>query len=165
MATRRTPAIDLLRRERVDHRIHEYTPAERRGRARDARPDYGAEAAAALGVDPARMFKTLIVVADGRLAAALVPVHRQLDRKRLAAVLGVRAVALADPIAAERAAGSVVGAISPLAMRRPLRLVVDASVETQATVYVSAGRRGLQIEITPRDLVRLGTANMADIAG
>jgi Cys-tRNA(Pro)/Cys-tRNA(Cys) deacylase len=164
MATHRTPALDLLRREGVEHRVHEYLSAERSGRARAERPDYGSEAATALGVDPGRMFKTLVVVADGRPVAAVVPVDRQLDLKRLAAVLGVRSAVLAEPAAAERASGSVVGGISPLAMRRPLTLVIDASVEVYPTVYVSAGRRGLQVELRPRDLVRIGTAKVATIA-
>jgi Cys-tRNA(Pro)/Cys-tRNA(Cys) deacylase len=158
-----TPAIDLVARAGVVHQVHAYAPPERHGRDRDARPDYGLEAAAALGVAPGRMGKTLIAVVDGRLVAAVVPVDRQLDPKRLAAALGGRAGRLADPVAAERAAGSVVGAISPLGLRRPLPLVVDAALLAHPTIFVSAGRRGLQLELAPHDLVRLGTGESADI--
>lgn len=158
-----TPAIELVRRAGVAHRVHAYASPERHGRERDARPDHGLEAAAALGVAPGRMGKTLIAVVDGRLAAAVVPVDRQLDPKRLAAALGGRACRLADPVAAERAAGSVVGAISPLGLRRPLPLVVDAALLAHPTIFVSAGRRGLQLELAPEDLVRLGTGESADI--
>ena len=136
-----TPAIDLVRRAGVDHRVHEYTPSERHGRARDDRPEFGAEAATALGVDPARMFKTLI-----------------------AAACGGRSATLADPIIAERATGSVIGGISPLAPRRRLAVVIDQSVTSHPSIYVSAGRRGLQLELAPADLVRLADATVAPIA-
>lgn len=164
MSTNGTPATELVRRAGVAHHVHEYAAAERHGRARDERPDYGAEAAAALGVDPSRLYKTLVVAVDDRLVAAVVPVDRQLDPKRLASVLGGRRAELAEPAAAERATGSVVGGISPLGARRPLPLVIDASVERHVTVFVSAGRRGLQLELAPADLVRLGNAKTADIA-
>ena len=160
-----SPAIDLVRRAGVDHRVHEYTPSERHGRARDDRPEFGAEAATALGVDPARMFKTLIAAVDGgRLVAAVVPVNRQLDTKLLAAACGGRSATLADPIIAERATGSVIGGISPLAPRRRLAVVIDQSVTSHPTIYVSAGRRGLQLELAPADLVRLADATVAPIA-
>lgn len=109
------------------------------------------------------MLKTLIVTVDGRLAAAAVPVDRQLDLRRVAAALGGRSAALAEPSVAERASGSVIGGISPLGLRRPMSLVVDASASDFATIYVSAGRRGLQLELAPADLVRLGTAFLASI--
>jgi Cys-tRNA(Pro)/Cys-tRNA(Cys) deacylase len=159
-----TPAITLLRRHGVTHRVHPYELPVGQGRARDERPDYGLEAAAALGVAPDRLFKTLVIVVDGRPAVAVVPVDRQLDPKRFASALGGRRADLADPAVAERAAGSVVGGISPLAMRRPLPTVIDASVLTHATVFVSAGRRGLQVELAPTDLVTLTKALVAGIA-
>jgi Cys-tRNA(Pro)/Cys-tRNA(Cys) deacylase len=164
VSTKGTPATELVRRAGVEHHVHEYVPPERHGRARDERPDYGAEAAAALGVEPSRLYKTLVVAVDGRLVGAVVPVDRQLDPKRLASALGGRRAELAEPREAERATGSVVGGISPLGARRPLQLVVDASVERHVTVFVSAGRRGLQLELAPADLVRLGNAKTADIA-
>ena len=159
-----TPAIDLVRRAGAHHEIHEYRLPERHGKARGERPDYGLEAAATLGVDPRRVGKTLIVDVDGRLVAALVPADRQLDPKALAAAVGGRRADLAPPTLAERVTGSVVGGISPLAPRRPLTLVVDATLLDHPTILVSAGRRGLQLEIAPDDLVRLGTAQIAPIA-
>ncbi len=113
-----TPAIDALRRAGVAFEVVEYEPPESHGRDRDARPSYGLDAAAALGVDPARMFKTLIATADVRLVAGLVPVDGELDLKRLAAAVGARKAVLAEPAAAERATGYVVGGISPLGGRR-----------------------------------------------
>lgn len=159
-----TPAVALLRRAGVDHVLHEYALPERHGRARDARPDYGAEAAAALGVPPGRVFKTLIAEADPGLVAAVVPVDRQLDLKALAAAVGSRRAALADPLVAERASGSVVGGISPLALRRRLRVVVDDSALAHPTILVSAGRRGLQVELAPADLIGSTEATVAAIA-
>ena len=163
VTARATPATELLRRSGTPHRIHEYRPAQRHGRERDARPDYGHEAAAALGVDPARVCKTLVVAVDGRLAMAVLPVDRQLDLRAVAAALGARHAELAEPIAAERAAGSVVGGISPIAPRRPLPTVADGSIEAHATIFVSAGRRGVQIELAPQDMVRSCTAIVARI--
>jgi Cys-tRNA(Pro)/Cys-tRNA(Cys) deacylase len=159
-----TPAIDLLRRAGIDHRVHQYTPPERHGRQRDERPNYGHDAAASLGVDPARMFKTLIVTADATLAVAIVPIDRQLDLRAVAAILGARSAELADPVVAARAAGSPVGGISPLAMRQTLPTVIDASAMGHTTVFVSAGRRGLQVDLAPEALVRLSTAKIGRIA-
>ena len=165
MATTATPAIALARRAGVVFTVLGYTLPERHGRDRDERPDYGLEAAAALGVEPGRVCKTLIAVVepDGRLVAVVLPVDRQLDPRRLAAAVGARRSDLADPVVAERATGSVVGGISPLAPRRRLDVVVDDSVMAHARILVSAGRRGLQIEIAPGDLVRLCTAKVAPV--
>lgn len=160
-----TPAIALARRAGVAFTVLAYTLPERHGRDRDERPDYGLEAAAALGVEPSRVCKTLIAVVepDGRLVAAVLPVDRQLDPRRLAAAVGARRSDLADPVVAERATGSVVGGISPLAPRRRLEVVVDDSVFGHDRILVSAGRRGLQIEMDPADLVRLCTAKVAPV--
>jgi Cys-tRNA(Pro)/Cys-tRNA(Cys) deacylase len=159
-----TPAIDLVRRSGIAHVVRSYELPEKHGRARDERPDYGLEAAAALGVAPERVCKTLVAEVDGRLVAAVVPVHRQLDLKALAAAIGGRRAELAAPVVAERASGSVVGGISPLAPRRPWAVVIEASVTGQAAILVSAGRRGLQVELAPADLVRLAGATVAPIA-
>lgn len=159
-----TPAVDLLRRAGVAHALREYSPPERHGRARETRPDYGAEAAAALGVAPGRVFKTLIVEVDAGLVVAVVPVDRQLDLKAVAATVGSRRGVLADPVAAERASGSVVGGISPLATRRHLPVVVDAAALALPAMLVSAGRRGLQVEVAPADLIRLTDATVAAIS-
>lgn len=164
MPTPSTPAIALLLQAGIAHRVREYAPPERHGRARDERPDYGLEAAAALGVAPGRMGKTLIATVDGALVAAVVPVDRQLDPKALAAAVGGRRAELADPAAAERATGSVVGGISPLGMRRRLPVVVDGGLMVGTPILVSAGRRGLQLELDPADLVTAASATVAAIA-
>jgi Cys-tRNA(Pro)/Cys-tRNA(Cys) deacylase len=159
-----TPAIDALRRAGVAFELIEYESPEPRGRDRDARPSYGLEAATALGVDPGRMFKTLVAVADERLVIALIPVDRELDLKRLASASGSRKATMADPAAAERATGYVVGGISPLGGRRAMSTFIDRSVEAGDLVYVSAGRRGLQLALASSDLVRATNATVADIA-
>jgi Cys-tRNA(Pro)/Cys-tRNA(Cys) deacylase len=159
-----TPAVDLVRRAGVDHRIHEYERPERHGREREARPSYGLEAAEVLGVPPDRMFKTLVASVDDRLVMAVVAADRELDLKRLASAVGGRRATLAEPATAERATGMVVGGISPLGSRRPLPVVVDASMLDHETIFVSAGRRGLQLELAPADLVRLSKALSARVA-
>jgi Cys-tRNA(Pro)/Cys-tRNA(Cys) deacylase len=161
---RGTPALDALRAAGVAHAVHEYeAPAPAVPRDRDRRPQYGLNAAAALGLDPARVFKTLVASVDGALVAAIVPVAGELDLKALAAVMGARRAALAAPEEAERATGYVVGGISPLGTRRRLPAVLDASAETLATIHVSGGRRGLQLEVSPADLARLTGATLAPI--
>lgn len=124
---------------------------------------YGLEAAVALGLDPASVFKTLLAEVDGRLIVAVVPVTGQLDLKALAAARGGKRAVMADPGAAERSTGYVVGGISPLGQRRPLPTVVDASALDLAGIYVSGGRRGLDLGVDPRDLVRLLDAQVASI--
>jgi Cys-tRNA(Pro)/Cys-tRNA(Cys) deacylase len=159
-----TPAIAQLIRARIDHRVLEYALPERHGAARDERPDYGLEAAAALGLEPGRVGKTLIASVDGALVAAVLPVDRQLDLKALAMAVGRRRAVLAEPAAAERAAGSVVGGISPLGMRRGLPVVVDRGLMGHPLVCVSAGRRGLQVELAPAALVAATGAAIGAIA-
>ena len=152
-----TPALQLLARERVAHevRAYDHDPAV---------TDYGREAADALGVDPAQVFKTLLADLDGELVVAIVPVDGKLDLKALAAALGGKKAAMADPKAAERTTGYIVGGISPLGQKRRLRTVLDASAHDNPTVLVSAGRRGLDVELAPTDLVRLTGALIAPIA-
>ncbi len=116
---------------------------------------YGLEAADALGVDPARVFKTLLATLDGELVVGIVPVSGQLDLKALARALGGSRAAMADVAAAERATGYVAGGISPIGQKRPHRTVLDASALDQPTILVSAGRRGLDLEISPADLVAI----------
>jgi Cys-tRNA(Pro)/Cys-tRNA(Cys) deacylase len=164
MSTKGTRAIELLRQAAIMHTVHEYSPALRHGRERDARPDYGREAAAALGVEPARVFKTLVAVVDDRLVLAIVPVDRELDMKALARAEGGRRAALADPSVAERATGRVIGGISPFGGRRTLPAVLDRSAFRHQTIHVSAGRRGLQVELGPGDLVSLANARVETIA-
>lgn len=159
-----TRAIDLVRRSGVEHRVHAYEPSERHGRERDARPSYGREAAAALGIEPGRVFKTLVASVDGRLVLAVVPADRELDLKALAAAVDGRRAEMADAAAAERATGYVIGGISPMGSRRALPVVIDATVPAHPSVFVSAGRRGLQLELAPADLIALTGALVAPIA-
>ncbi len=128
-----------------------------------AAPSYGTEAAQALGMDPARVFKTLMVDVEGRLAVGIVPVSGTLDLKAIAAALGAKKAAMADPAAAQRRTGYVLGGISPLGQRLPSPTVLDSSALALATVLVSGGRRGLDIELAPADLIRLTSAVTAAI--
>jgi Cys-tRNA(Pro)/Cys-tRNA(Cys) deacylase len=162
---RGTPALEVLRAAGVAHAVHEYEASPPAGpRDHDRRPHYGLDAAAALGLDPARVFKTLIAAVDGVLVAAIVPVSGELDLKALAAAMGGRRADLAASADAERATGYVVGGISPLGMRRRLAAVLDRSADGFSTVHVSGGRRGLQVELAPADLLRLSGAISAPIA-
>jgi Cys-tRNA(Pro)/Cys-tRNA(Cys) deacylase len=153
-----TPATASLERAGVAYTLHPYQ--------HDARADsYGAEAAGRLGVDARRLFKTLIVAVDGSsLACAVVPVAARLNLKALAAAAGGKKADLADPAKAQRATGYVLGGISPLGHRSRIPVFVDDSALGFDTVYVSAGRRGLQVELAPRDLIDLTAARTAAIA-
>ncbi|MEU7867939.1 Cys-tRNA(Pro) deacylase [Dactylosporangium sp. NPDC049140] len=157
MASKGTPATALLTRAKVTFTPHTYEVDPRAS-------SYGEAAAAALGVDPARLFKTLVTTVDGRLTVGVVPVSASLDLKALAAAVGGKRAAMAEPAAAERATGYVTGGISPVGQRSRLPIVVDASAEGLATMYVSGGRRGLQIELAPADLVQVTGATLAPIA-
>lgn len=157
MAGQGTPATALLAAQKVVHRLHPYQVSP-------DTPNYGAEVAAVLDVPPARVFKTLVAEVDGALTVAVVPVTGELDLKALAAAAGGKRAALADRRLAERTAGYVRGGISPLGQRRRLPTVVDASATGFDTVYVSAGRRGLQVELSPVDLVRLTAATLAPLS-
>ena len=154
---RGTPATVALTKAKVPFTLHPYDHDPRS-------TAYGEEAAQALGIEPARIFKTLIATVEGRLTCAVVPVAGRLDLKALAAAQGGKRAELADPAAAARATGYVVGGISPLGHRSRLPVVVDASAESFETVYVSAGRRGLQVELAPTDLMRVTGATSAAIA-
>ena len=152
-----TPATTLLTGAEVPYTLHPYS--------HDPRADaYGEEAAQALAIAPERIFKTLIAAVDGRLVCAVVPVAGRLDLKALAAAAGGKRAEMADPAAAQRATGYVLGGISPLGHRSRIPVVVDGSAASFDTVYVSAGRRGLQVELAPGDLVRLTSATLAPIA-
>ncbi|HET6562572.1 MAG TPA: Cys-tRNA(Pro) deacylase [Marmoricola sp.] len=152
-----TAAIRLLVEQGIDHTVHSYEHDP-------TAPSYGLEAAAALGVDPERVFKTLLADVDGELVVGIVPVSSQLDLKALAtAVDGKRAV-MADPRRVERITGYVVGGISPVGQKRRLRTVLDVSARGWPTIMVSAGKRGLEIELSPDDLVRTTAALVAPLA-
>lgn len=156
-----TPATRALEQAKVAHTVRSY---EHDATAAEAAGGYGLEAAAALGVEPARVLKTLLADVDGRLVVAVVPVTGQLDLKAVAAAVGGKKARMADPGAAERATGYVVGGISPLGQRKRLTTVVDASALAHENVLVSAGRRGVDVELAPQDLVRLTGAVVVAIA-
>ncbi|MEV8227966.1 Cys-tRNA(Pro) deacylase [Streptomyces sp. NPDC079167] len=126
-------------------------------------PSYGEEAAEALGVPADRVFKTLVADVDGELVVAVVPVAGSLDLKALATAVGGKRAAMADPSAAERTTGYVRGGISPLGQRKRLRTVLDASAGSHSTICVSAGRRGLEVELSPSDLATLTDATLAPV--
>lgn len=152
-----TPAVVAAQRAKVPFQIHEYTHDP-------SAPSYGLEAADKLGLDPAQVFKTLVASVDGKLTVALVPVAHSLDLKALAAAVRGKRAAMADVGEAERATGYVAGGISPLGQRKRLPTVVDESARELDRMYVSAGRRGVEIELAPADLIRLAQAIVASIA-
>jgi Cys-tRNA(Pro)/Cys-tRNA(Cys) deacylase len=147
--------VRLVQARRIAHTVHPYEPGA---------GSYGLAGAAALGVAPERMLKTLLADLDGELVCAVVPVAGSLDLKALAAALGGKRAAMAEPARAERSSGYVVGGISPLGQKVALRTAVDETAELWETVHVSAGRRGLSLEIAPADLVALTGAVVADLA-
>jgi Cys-tRNA(Pro)/Cys-tRNA(Cys) deacylase len=151
-----TPATTALSRAGVSFTMHRYQHDP-------AAPSYGLEAAEAIGVQAGQVFKTLLADVDGRLVVAVVPVVGSLDLKALATATGGKRAAMAASAAAERATGYVVGGISPLGQRRRLPTVVDASAIEFGIVYVSAGRRGLDVGLAPADLIRLTGATTARI--
>jgi Cys-tRNA(Pro)/Cys-tRNA(Cys) deacylase len=158
VAGRGTTATLALDRAKVPFTLHEYQHDPRSG-------SFGLEASDALGVPPERVFKTLVATVDGgTLAVGVVPVHRQLDLKALAAAVGGKKAVMAEVAAAERATGYVTGGISPVGQKRRLPVVVDVSALGLDTIFCSAGRRGLEIEIAPADLVKAAGASVAAIA-
>lgn len=153
-----TPAINAAKKARIKYNVHEY--------AHDpAAQSYGLEAAEKLGLEPERVFKTLVAGNGKDMAVAILPVSKQLDLKLLAKALGVKKIAMAEIAAVERTTGYVVGGVSPLGQKKRLTTVIDATAQTHATMFVSAGRRGLEIELAPQDLARLTNASFEDIAG
>ncbi|UOQ58422.1 Cys-tRNA(Pro) deacylase [Leucobacter allii] len=152
-----TPATAALARAGIPFAVRAY--------AHDpAATDFGAEAVRELGVAPERVFKTLLAEIDGGLAVAIVPVSARLDLKALAAVLGGKKAVMADPALAQRKTGYVVGGISPFGQRTRLPTVLDASALALPAVLVSGGRRGLDLELAPADLLRACGASAAEIA-
>jgi Cys-tRNA(Pro)/Cys-tRNA(Cys) deacylase len=151
-----TPAMVALEKAGLPFTVHTYEHDP-------AAASYGLEAAEALGVDPRAVFKTLLADADGRLVVGVVPVVDQLDLKALAAAVGAKKATMADPAAAERSTGYVVGGISPIGQKRALPTVVDDSVLGLERVYVSGGRRGLDLGLAPADLLTATSATAARI--
>jgi len=153
----KTRAVEVLDRAGVRYTTHEY-------QAGDSDLSYGEAVAEALGVDPERLFKTLVAEVDGNPIVGIVPVSGRLSLKRLAKAAGGKRAEMADPATAQRLTGYVVGGISPFGQKRHLPMFVDSTVDAYETVYVSAGKRGLQVEVTPADLLRLTLAGTADLA-
>ncbi|MGH1429701.1 MAG: Cys-tRNA(Pro) deacylase [Neptuniibacter sp.] len=154
-----TPAINAAKKAKVNYNVHEYT--------HDPKAEsYGEEAAEAIGVAAERVFKTLLVAINGdnkKLAVGVVPVSGQLDLKAMATALKAKKLTMANPQDAERATGYVVGGISPLGQKKRLPMVLDSSAECFETIYMSAGRRGLEIEMSAADLQTLTGAVIASI--
>jgi Cys-tRNA(Pro)/Cys-tRNA(Cys) deacylase len=157
VAGRGTAATIALERAKIPFTLHEYARDPRHG-------SYGLEASEALEIPPERVFKTLVAAVDGALAVGVLPVHRQLDLKALAAAVGGKKAAMAEAAAAERATGYVAGGISPIGQKRRLPVVVDSSALALGTMFCSAGRRGLEVEIAPADLIKATGAKIAAIA-
>ena len=151
-----TPATVALTAAGIEHTAHAY-PHDPRSTS------YGLEAAEALGLDPARVHKTLMASVDGALTVAIVPVSGQLDLKALARAVGGSKAVMADPAAAQRATGYVVGGISPIGQRRAHPTVLDERALAWPTIFVSGGKRGLDLELAPADLVRITDALTAPI--
>ncbi len=157
MAGRGTPAIAALTKAGITHQVHEYVVGEE--------PEgYGLGAARALGVDPERVHKTLLAQVDGRPCVAIVPVWGRLSLKALAAAIGGKRAEMAAAADAERLTGYVIGGISPFGQRRRSTTVLDAAAVAHATIFVSGGRRGLEVEVAPADLVRVLDAVVATVA-
>lgn len=152
-----TTATLALQRAGTWHALHSYDHDPRSA-------SFGGEAADALGVDPERVYKTLLVDTGAWLAVGVVPVTHSLDLKAVATALSVKKVVMAQPLSAERSSGMVLGGISPLGQKRRLTTVLDDSMHAQSTVLVSAGRRGLDVELAPNDLAALTGATFAPIS-
>lgn len=152
-----TPALDLLKKVRADHRVHSYEHDPKAA-------SYGLEAVEKLGLEPAQVFKTLLAVTEkGELLVAVVPVVGSLDLKALAHAAGAKKVEMADPAAAQRATGYLLGGISPLGQKKRLRTFIDQSAQSFATLFVSAGRRGLEVELSAAVLAGLTQATFSGI--
>lgn len=150
-----TPAVTAVKKAKVPYRIHQYEHDT-------AIASYGEEAAQKLGIATARVFKTLVIaVDDNKFAVGIVPVSHQLDLKRFAKALGAKKAAMAQAADAQKMTGYVLGGISPLGQKRQLETVIDASAKAFTTIFVSAGRRGLEIELSPDDLRALTKGKFA----
>jgi Cys-tRNA(Pro)/Cys-tRNA(Cys) deacylase len=163
MGAQGTRAIDVARRAGIAYTVHEYAHDARASLDKGGR-GYALEAVDALGIEAARVFKTIVVSVDGRLGLCVVPADAEVDLKAAADALGGRRASVAPAGEAEKATGYVLGGISPLGTRRPLPVVVDASAAGYPTIHVSAGRRGLEIELAASDLVALAGGSFAPVA-
>ncbi|MBD8571139.1 MULTISPECIES: Cys-tRNA(Pro) deacylase [Pseudomonas syringae group] len=152
-----TPALDLLKKVRAEHRVHSYEHDPKAA-------SYGLEAAEKLGLEPARVFKTLLASTEkGELLVAVVPVVGTLDLKALAHAAGAKKTEMADPAAAQRSTGYLLGGISPLGQKKRLRTFIDETATSFETIFVSAGRRGLEVELSAQVLAAHTSASFAAI--
>lgn len=152
-----TPALDLLKKVRAEHRVHSYEHDPKSA-------SYGLEAAEKLGLDPQRVFKTLLASSEkGELLVAVVPVGGTLDLKALAQAAGVKKCEMADPAVAQRSTGYLVGGISPLGQKKRLRTFIDVSAQQFDSIHVSAGRRGLEVELAATVLAEHTQGAFAEI--
>lgn len=151
-----TPAVIAAKKAGIAFSLHEYSHES-------SAESYGREAAEKLGQDESRVFKTLIVQLDDRLATAILPVSRMLNLKQMAKASGSKKASMANPDAAQRSTGYVLGGVSPLGQKKRLTTVIDSTAETFSSVYVSGGKRGLEIELSAADLQMLTAAEFADI--
>lgn len=152
-----TPGINVAKKLKVSYTLHEYTHDE-------TSESYGLEAAKKMGVAAERVFKTLVVMLDSKeLAVGVLPVSTMLSMKLIAKAFGVKKAVMADKTDVERSTGYVLGGVSPLGQKKQLKTAIDSSAKNHSTIYVSAGRRGLEIELSPDDLVKLTSGVFADI--
>ncbi len=152
-----TPGINIAKRNNVPHKIHEYSHDE-------SCESYGLEAAEKMGVAKHKVFKTLVVALDHKdLVVAVIPVSSKLSMKHFAKSVGAKKAVMADKLDVERSTGYVLGGVSPLGQKKRLKTIVDMSANNHTTIYVSAGRRGLEIELSPDDLIKLTNGTLAEI--
>lgn len=152
-----TPGINLVKKAKITHKIHEYSHDE-------SSESYGLEAAEKMGVAEDRVFKTLVVALDNNdLVVGILPVSSLLSMKLIAKALGAKKAVMADKADVERSTGYVLGGVSPLGQKKRLKTVIDSSAKNYSTIYVSAGRRGLEIELAPDDLIKLTSGLLAKI--
>ena len=152
-----TPAIDLVKQQAVPYQVHHYQHDT-------ASASYGLEAAEKLGLNPAQVFKTLVLQLDGKqLAVALLPVNQQLSMKLVAKALGAKKAEMANAGDVMRSTGYVLGGVSPLGQKKVLPTLIDSSATQFSTIYVSAGKRGLEIELAAADLAKLLNANFVSV--
>ncbi len=152
-----TPGINQVKQNKVSHIIHEYTHDE-------SSESYGLEAADKMGITQERVFKTLVVTLDNKnLVVGIIPVSSMLSMKLIAKAVGAKKATMADKLDVERSTGYVLGGVSPLGQKKRLKTIIDSSANNYSTIYVSAGRRGLEIELSPADLAKLTNGKFVDI--
>jgi len=152
-----TPGINQAKKHQVSHTIHEYSHDE-------SSESYGLEAADKMRVSQDIVFKTLVVTLDNKeLAVGIIPVSSKLSMKLIAKALGAKKAVMADKLDVERTTGYILGGVSPLGQKKRLKTILDSSANKHSSIYVSAGRRGLEIELSPTDLVKLTNGKFAEI--